>query len=149
MIKKLTILISLMLFTSVLAFSQDNTAYRETLKQMMEVNGSAATYNALISQIVTTFKAQKPEVKEEVWDEFGKAFTKSASEDLFDILLPIYQKHLSLDDLKNIIVFYQSPTGKKLAEKTPLIAQESMQAGQAWGKKIGEEFVKKLAEKGY
>jgi len=149
MTKKLTILLSLMLFTSALAFSQDNTAYRETLKQMMAANGSAATYSALINQMVTAFKTQKPEVKEEVWEEFGKTFTKSASEDLLDILLPIYQKHLSLDDLKSIIVFYQSPTGKKLAEKTPFIAQESMQAGMAWGKKIGEEFAKKLAEKGY
>jgi hypothetical protein len=50
---------------------------------------------------------------------------------------------------EKIIEFYQTPVGKKYAEKTPLIMQESMQVGQQWGMKIGQEFQNKLQEQGY
>ncbi|MGY0041248.1 DUF2059 domain-containing protein [Pedobacter sp. NJ-S-72] len=45
--------------------------------------------------------------------------------------------------------FYQTPAGKKFAEKTPLIMQESMQAGRVWGEKIGLEIISKLNEQGH
>ncbi|MNL81411.1 hypothetical protein D3C87_2085160 [compost metagenome] len=56
---------------------------------------------------------------------------------------------MSEQDLKELIAFYQSPIGKKLAEKTPFIVADSMQAGQVWGKKLGEDIIKKIQEKGY
>lgn len=31
----------------------------------------------------------------------------------------------------------------------PQISQESMQAGQVWGKEIGEKVMRKLKQKGY
>lgn len=68
---------------------------------------------------------------------------------LINMILPVYQKHLTEADLKGIIAFYETPVGKKYAEKTLLITQESMLAGQEWGKKIGEKVTDKLRDKGY
>ena len=56
---------------------------------------------------------------------------------------------MTLEDLKEIIRFYQTPVGQKFAKSTPLIMQESMQIGQQWGMKLGLEITKKLEEKGY
>jgi hypothetical protein len=56
---------------------------------------------------------------------------------------------LSEADLKEIIKFYESSVGKKLAQKTPVITQESMQAGQQWGQVIAGKVMKKMQEKGY
>lgn len=61
----------------------------------------------------------------------------------------VYYIHLNQDDLNSIIAFYTTPIGKKFAQKTPFITQESMLIGQAWGKKIGEALVKKMTEYGY
>jgi len=65
------------------------------------------------------------------------------------MLVPVYQKHLSESDLKNVIAFYQSPAGKKFAEQTPIITTESMQVGQQWGLKIAQQFMEKIKAKGY
>jgi hypothetical protein len=65
------------------------------------------------------------------------------------MLAPVYYKHLTLEDLNQIIVFYKTPAGKKMATATPAITQESMQIGQQWGMKIGEKVEDKLREKGY
>ncbi|MEC8831971.1 MAG: DUF2059 domain-containing protein [Bacteroidota bacterium] len=48
-----------------------------------------------------------------------------------------------------MIQFFETPVGKKYAASTPLILQESMQVGQQWGMKIGQDFQRKLQEKGY
>ena len=65
------------------------------------------------------------------------------------MLVPVYLKYMTKEDLEEMIKFYQTPVGSKFAKSTPLIMQESMQVGQKWGMKIGEDFKKKMKEKGY
>ncbi|RAJ37202.1 DUF2059 domain-containing protein [Pedobacter cryoconitis] len=146
--KKIVLLLALTLLTATLSFSQDNTAYRESFRKMMIANGSEQTFKVVIDQMITSYKTQRPEVKQVIWDGLAESFHKLGINELLDLLLPVYQKHLSLEDIKNMTAFYDTPTGKRFAEQTPAITQESMQAGQVWGQKIGEEFAKKLAEKG-
>lgn len=147
--KTIILLFSLILFTATLSFSQDNAAYRESVKQMMIANGSETTFKTVISQMISNFKTQKTEVTEDFWKQFEASFQKVGTEDLLDLLTPIYQKHLSQDDIKAITAFYQTPAGKTFAQKTPVIMQESMQAGRIWGEKIGLEIVNKLKEQGH
>jgi len=45
---------------------------------------------------------------------------------ILDGMIPIYQKHLSQADVDAMIVFYSSPTGKKLMQEMPAITQEAM-----------------------
>ena len=64
-------------------------------------------------------------------------------------MIPIYDKYYTEDDIKQLTDFYQTPIGKKVISNTPLIMQESMQAGQSWGQKIGEKVIENLKVKGY
>lgn len=148
-LRKPLIVLALLLSSTLFSFGQDNTTYKTSLKEMMDASGAAGTYRVAITQTIKMLKSQRNTVPETIWEDFEATFQKSAQEDLFDLLLPIYQKNLTETDLKAITAFYRTPSGKKLAEKTPFIMQESMQAGQQWGMKLGEEFTKKLKEKGY
>jgi uncharacterized protein len=65
------------------------------------------------------------------------------------MLVPVYSKYLTKEDLEEMIKFYETPVGKKFAENTPKIMRESMQIGQEWGMRIGEKFEKKIRERGY
>jgi len=116
---------------------------------MMQISGSEAAYKGVVIQMVNMFKQQQPTVPEEFWNEFRTELDKLAFDELVDVVLPVYQKHLTEEDIKGVIAFYKTPAGKKFAEKTPVITQESMLAGQEWGKKVGETVVSKLKEKGY
>jgi hypothetical protein len=97
----------------------------------------------------TMFKEQYASVKEETWVSLEAEFKNTSINDLIELLTPTYQKHLTLEEIKGLIEFYETPVGKKYAQKSPLIMQESMQIGQQWGMKIGEEFAKKMKDKGY
>jgi hypothetical protein len=147
--KRIIITFTLILAAATLSFGQDNSAYKNTLQEMMNISGATESYKVVIVQTFKMLKEQKSKVPDEVWTHFEKSFLDASQEELLGMLVPIYQKHISLPDLKAIIAFYQSPAGKRFSEKTPLIMQESMQAGQQWGMKLAEQFDKKLKEKGY
>ena len=147
--KRLTTIIPLILLTFGLTFGQVDPEFKAALKNMFEVSGSEETYKTVIRQMVSMFKTQFANVPEEHWNELENEFLQTSLDDLVDMLVPVYSKHLTLEDLQEIIEFYHTPTGKKYAEKTPLITQESMQIGQQWGMQIGQDFQSKLKEKGY
>ena len=143
-------LILIFAITSLLyeANAQD-AAYKSTLKTMLDVSGSNETFKAAIDQMVGIAKQSNPNVPDEFWKELTLEVTNTSLNDIVDLLAPVYAKHLDIDDLKGIIGFYKTPTGKKFASKQPLIAQESMLVGQQWGMDLGQKIANKLQEKGY
>lgn len=147
--KTITTIIALLLITFGLSFGQDDTEYKAKLKNMFEMSGSEETYQTVIKQMISMYKEQFSNVPEETWNDLEKEFLKTSIDDLVDMLVPVYSRHLTIDDIQKITEFYETPVGKKYAEKTPLIMQESMQVGQQWGMKIGQEFQNKLQEEGY
>jgi len=145
--KSILLIFCLVAFTT--AFAQVDKEYKSTLKKMIEVSGSSTAFKGAISQILGMYKQNYVNVPSDVWEEFEKEFSKTSVNDLVELLAPVYFKHLTKDDLKAIIEFYQTPVGKKYAEKTPMISQESIAAGQEWGKKIAQQVQEKLNQKGY
>jgi hypothetical protein len=131
------------------SFGQAEKEYARTLKEMFEVSGTEESYQAAIKQMMAMFRQQSPNVEAVVWDEFEQEFSKTSINDLVEMLVPVYRKYMTEEDLKEMIKFYQTPVGQKFAKSTPLIMQESMQVGQEWGMKIGQDIGKKLKEKGY
>ena len=147
--KKLISTLSLILIFTNLSFAQADNEYKEALQTMFKVSGSEEMYQTAIEQMFTMFKGQYSSVKDEVWVSLEAEFKNTSINDLIEMLTPTYQKHLTLEDIKGLIEFYRTPVGKKYAKKSPMIMQESMQIGQQWGMKIGEEFAEKMKEKGY
>lgn len=147
--KKLVLLIPVLLFLTKASAQEVDPAYRATLKQMLEASGAQETFKAAVGQMITMYKQNMTDVPAEVWNEFGDEFLKTSLDDLVTLLAPIYQKHLSKADLEKVIEFYKSPAGKRFAEKSPFITQESMMAGQQWGQQLGEKLIARLKEKGY
>ena len=147
--KKRILTFSLLIFLSVTSFSQEDKQYTETLNKMFEVSGTEGSYQAAIKQMFSMFKQQYSNVEVEIWTDLEKEFSKKSLNELTKMLVPVYSKYMTLEDLNELIKFYNTPTGKKYAKSTPLIMQESMQIGQQWGMKIGQDFEKKMKDRGY
>ena len=128
-------IVALFMLFSFTSLAQDNKAYEETLTEMFITSGSEETFKAAINQMLSMYKKQSSNVPTEVWEELEIEFLKTSMADLVKMLVPVYKKHLTQSDLKNLIKFYQSPVGQKFAKKTPIITRESMQVGQKWGEK--------------
>lgn len=148
MIKKITtFVVAMLILTS--AHAQTTGSYETTLKKYFEVSGSMQAFKSAISSIMANYKNMRTDIPVEFWNELETELGTTSMGDLVKMMEPIYQKHLTEDELKAIIAFYATPAGKKLAEKTPVIMQESMQAGQQWGMAIGSKVAQKMKDKGY
>jgi hypothetical protein len=70
---------------------------------------------------------------------FEKFHEKRDSKQLMDLIVPIYDKYYTGEDIKSLIAFYQTPTGQKMISVLPKIMAESQAAGGQWGQELGRE----------
>ena len=115
--------------------SQEN--YKSLLIEYMTAQGQFETFNATIDQMGTMMGVT-------IKDEDREEFTNDVMGSLIELLVPVYQKHFALEDLKDAIQMYKTPIGKKISEKTPIIAQETMQASMQWGMELSQKMQKYL-----
>ena len=137
------------LLATTISFSQVDQSYKTKVKQMMLSSGGADAYDAAITQMFTMFQQQFTDVPANFWKEFEKEFLNTSMDELVDLISPVYAKHLTAQDLDQIIAFYATPAGKKLSSSQGAITTESMSVGQEWGVRLGEKVGKKLKDKGY
>ena len=129
----------------VFGFSQ-NTSKTENIKLLLEMTGSGKIGVQVIENTVSNFRKSLPDVPEEFWDNILKEVNPDA---LVKLIIPIYEKYYTEDDIKKVIEFYQSPVGQKMISTMPQLMQESMKAGEIWGKEIGQKVYDDLKMKGY
>jgi hypothetical protein len=146
--KKILFVLMLLAVASATVNAQSKT-YSATLKKYMEASGSMGAFKTAIVSMMGSFKTMNTSVPAEVWKEMENEFLGTSMDDLVGLLAPVYEKNLTEADLNEIIKFYNTPVGKKMAEKTPAIMEQSMAAGQTWGQGVAQKVMTKLKEKGY
>lgn len=140
---------ALMLVSLTSSYGQSTDPYFKALKEMFIASGVEETYRTVVIQMIDMYKQQSPQSDAALWDELQKEFLGTSIDYLVEMMVPVYQKHMTIEDLKGMIAFYTTPLGKKFVASTPAIMSESMQVGQMWGVKLGESFAKRIEERGY
>ena len=87
-------------------------------------------------------------------DKFAdETFKNMPVDEMMEGMIPIYQKHLTKEDIEGILAFYATPVGQKLQREQPAMTQESMQVGGEIGRRrMGvmmqqmDEFIAKMAQ---
>ncbi|MCU0449461.1 MAG: DUF2059 domain-containing protein [Bernardetiaceae bacterium] len=124
-------------------------SFDQDIIKLQQINGSAEAFRAVIPQLLANFKSLNSKVPAEVWDELEKEFANTSITDLQKLLVPVYRRHFSQSEIRQIIAFYETPAGKKMAEKAPLLQKDSYDVGSNWGKQLGEKVAERLKAKGY
>lgn len=102
--------------TSVQAVSTDDTFKAEVMK-VIERSGSGGQMNSAKKQIL----AMIPEDKHAAFTvEFDAMMPK-----IYEGTAKIYMEEYTKEDIKAMLAFYESPVGKKMAEKAEVIAEKS------------------------
>jgi hypothetical protein len=122
------------------AQNSNHTEYKKALVEMLEITGSNASFKMMLEQMIPVFQQQNKAITEEAMEMVKSKFVQSSISELIELSTPIYQEHLELQDLKDVIEFYKTPAGKKYGEKNPLIAKESMQVSQQWAASLPYKF---------
>lgn len=118
----------------------EHSSYEEALTEMLQISGANANFKIILEQMLPMLQQQNKKLSKEAMERVKAKFIASSISELTALSIPSYQKHLDLYDLKQVIAFYKTPVGKKYAEKTPLIAQESLQISQQWAASLPYKY---------
>ena len=133
------------LLLAVPAFCQEpaagaKPASKEQVRRLVKALDMEKQIPLAMNAVITQMKTSQSGIPDTFWDSFAKEIDPNQ---FIDLLGEVYTRHLTSDEIEDVIRFYASPTGKKMAEKQPAIAQDMMAAGM----KIGQEMARKVAEK--
>ena len=101
----------------------------------------------LMAPSIVTMLKSNPNLTPEFADEFGRRFVSQMNVDaVSDIITQGYADHFSLEEIKDLGAFYDSPAGKKLVEVQPLIMADVAKKAQAYGEKLGMKIAQDIAK---
>ncbi len=106
----------------------------------MDKTGTGEMAVQAMNQMLPMIKRMVPDAPEAFWVEFQKELNPN---ELVEMIIPIYQKHFSQEDIDAVNAFYETKAGKNFIQSQPLIMQESMIVGQAWSQGIVQKIMMK------
>lgn len=140
---KLIILLLSILISNILHSQTDSVDSK--IRDMIEVLGSTERMKTVANNVIEIQEKQNPFLKNsEYWQEFKSSMYDYSFGHLIDSLIPIYKKHLTIEEIESITEFYSSPSGQAMVKKFPLISTESMQVGAAWGEQMSNQIEQEI-----
>ena len=112
----------------------------------MALTGSQKLGEQVLEQMFLQLKSQLPKVPESFWKEVR---SKIDFNEMLEQMVPVHEKYLTREEIKELLKFYESPVGQRLVSVMPRISEETTVAGQKWVLGVGQMIEKKLEEGGY
>lgn len=123
---------------------------REIILKLLEVADTKNMTQLMLDSMIEPLTAQigraNPNLPAEELDKLRKSYQ---AEELIEIIVPLYDKHYTQEELEGLVAFYQTPLGKKFIKTLPVLTNESMKLGEEWGRKKSVEWTDEMRKKGY
>jgi hypothetical protein len=104
-------------------------------RKLLAATGATKLMIGNLESMIAAQRQASPQIPAAFWDAF-LAHARRDTTKLIDMLVPIYASHLTLNELEELLKFYNSPIGQRLTSVQPAIFKESMAAGESWGEQI-------------
>lgn len=119
----------LFLFVTVSIQAQETSDFKKETIEFIKLTGSGAAFDDAIAQIGTMMVSEANK----------EAYRKEANatlDDLYDKLADLYMTEFTQEEIKELVAFYNTDLGKKLADKQLSLTQKGMMLGQSWGMEL-------------
>jgi uncharacterized protein len=121
-------------------------------RDIISVSGTGHVFDSIVPSVMqqafTNFLTQNPDLQKplvETMTALQPEFQKQQSE-VIDIMANAYASHFTEAEMKDILAFYNSASGKKMIAELPKIGEESVTQARAWGTKLSEQVVARVRE---
>jgi hypothetical protein len=130
---------------AVMAQSTLKATKDENIRKLLVLTDASGIFKRSLEAQLSLMKASETRVPPRFWDEV----LKEVDPDKFvELLIPVYDKHFSDEELKGLIAFYETPLGKKLVAELPPIMTESATIGDKYGRQIANQVIKRMQAEG-
>lgn len=115
-------------------------------RSLIEATGGNRMATQIMQTLLTSIKKTHPDVPAAFWAQLE---AEIKPDEFVELAIPIYAKHLTVEEMQQLQAFYESPLGQRLLQALPAIMQESMETGREWGREVGARIQKRLRDCGY
>ena len=112
----------------------------QLVRKFLDVMGASSLGMLVADQMMETFR-KMPNLPPGFVDKLRQ---NMKPEQLTEMIVPIYLKHLDHKTLVAAIRFYQSPEGRVIVKALPVVTAESGEAGKQWGMALATKTLKDL-----
>jgi uncharacterized protein len=123
-------------------------AARELVGAMKATDQLKTVLPLLIHQLKPVIVQNRPAVEKD-FDTITPALlaaTIARLTEFSELTALIYARNFSASELRDMTMFYRTPTGQKLLEKLPSVMQESMTAGQQFAQVIATDLQQRIVD---
>jgi len=103
-------------------------AFKADVLKVIENSGAAGPMETVKEQVMASIPLSKQA-------DFSKDFDESLPA-LYEKMAAVYMEIYTHEDVKEMLKFYESPVGKKIAKNAGALYQKSNIAGQEWGMQL-------------
>ncbi|PTL75491.1 DUF2059 domain-containing protein [Vitiosangium sp. GDMCC 1.1324] len=114
----------------------------QKVRRLMVLTGAEDSGKQMLDLMTTQF-SQMSHIPPGFMEKFREV---AEEESIVDLLVPVYMKHLSEEDLDAAIAFHESPAGKRFLAAQPRLLEEAKEIGEQWGMNLAEKTLRALAE---
>jgi hypothetical protein len=131
---------------------QPSAAALSTAKEIVTVTGATTLFNPLITGVVEQakllFLQQNPGLSKDLNEIAIKMRNDLAPrfDELVNDVARNYATYFTEQELKDVLVFYKSPAGKKLISEQPKVVDASMKFAQDWANKLSDQVIAQMRE---
>lgn len=126
--------------------AQIDAAKEADIRHLLDLTGAAGLATQMMNQMEQNIRPlmmnslPPGDYRDKLIDLFLKKFnSKVDTRQLIALIIPVYDKYYTGAEIKTLIQFYESPTGRKVAETMPKVLAESQAAGTGWGQELGRD----------
>jgi uncharacterized protein len=117
-----------MFMVAIATNAQDTSDFKNETIEFLKLTGAGAAFENAIAQIGAGVSQENKE-----------AYTNEAKgtlDGLYSKMADLYMEEFTQDEIKELVAFYNTDLGKKLAEKQLALTQKAMMFGQSWGMEV-------------
>ena len=138
---KILVFLSLLVGMNLTVKAQSDSTYKVLLKEVINGSRTLETNKKIFHDMLLEIKKQPiHSLSPQAWQVLEKQLNDFYEKDYPILIYPIYKKYLSENDLRNILMFNQTETGKRFLDLVSNLTIENVSITQ----KFGEKFVKSI-----
>lgn len=152
MINLKRIFVGVILFAIALSCNAATPEKKEDLRVLMGLLNVSTMPDQLadlmIAQVIFQERKRNPNMSREIEEVISSVIRKAVlakAPELFDTVEPLYNKYYTHAEIKELIKFFGSPTGKKYNTVFQPMMEEIMPIVQKWGEELGPIAAKEVS----
>lgn len=109
-----------------------SASYEEDIRKFLYINGTTSGHDHAFSRLFSQLSETHPAIPDSLRSLLRREVFEPEARRLVSLMIPVYKKHFSHDEIRALIAFYESPAGAKFAGSNAALANDLAPVIRDW-----------------